>query len=89
MAQAVRDEAEALCRRWSDRHDLPEAATRPDIVIGSFRQLLDTELGRLRPDLIALGAHTRSGPALYSLGRATAELVREPPADLLIARRRA
>ena len=37
------------------------------------------------PDLIALGAHTRSGLSPYTLGSFAANLVRHPPTDLLLA----
>ncbi|AZQ69050.1 universal stress protein [Silicimonas algicola] len=35
---------------------------------------------------LAIGAHARSTPSFHKLGRYTADLIRNPPVDLLVAR---
>jgi nucleotide-binding universal stress UspA family protein len=79
------DDATA-CDRWQSDHHLPADLAQPEIVAGGFGTLMADRVARLRPDLIALGAHTRSGLSLFTLGGTAAELLRDPPCDLLLAR---
>lgn len=86
MARAVRAEAEAQCRAWLRQNPLPDDVEPPDIVAGSVTQIIHARLRDLAPDLLALGAHTRTSPSLFTLGGIAADLVRDPPCDLLLAR---
>lgn len=85
MTQAAAAEAEKLRDHWMSATNLPQDAPAPEVAIGSVRQVMDQKLGSLHSDLLAIGAHTRSGFALRRLGGFAAELVRDPPVDLLIA----
>lgn len=84
MAGAVRKEAEALAHAWKASHGV--VADLPEIVAGSVHQVLDSKLASLKPQLLAVGAHTRSGAGFHKLGSFAAELIRQPPVDLLVAR---
>lgn len=84
FAKAVRREALELAEVWKTDYAL--TGDTPEIVTGSVHQILDRKLQSFAPDLLAVGAHTRSGPGLHRLGSFTAELIRNPPVDLLIAR---
>ena len=86
MARSLTAEAEAERASWLDRFPLPEGMMAPTIEICSFGEMLDRELTGFRPDLLALGAHTRSGLAPHALGGTAARLIRTPRCDLLIAR---
>lgn len=84
MERAVRREAENAAAIWKEAFAVP--GETPEIVTGSVTQVLAQEIGRNHPDLMAVGAHTRSGLALHVLGSFATELVRHPPCDLLVAR---
>lgn len=84
MANAVRREVEELARHWQANHAI--VGDMPLIETGGFHQVLDGKLQSFRPQLLAIGAHTRSGPGLHKLGSLAAELIRTPPVDLLVAR---
>ena len=86
MAIALTAEAEAERAAWIARFGLPDGIDAPVIKIGGFGEVLDRELGGFLPDLLALGAHTRSGLAPHALGGAAARLIRTPPCDVLVAR---
>ena len=62
------------------------AGTPPEIIAGSVHQVLDRMMANFKPDLLAIGAHTRSGIGMHRIGAFAAELIREPPVDLLVAR---
>ena len=79
-------EAEEARQRWLDAAPLPEGVAVPDIVEGALGGVFGAELGRTNPHLIALGAHARHGIADLVLGSFARDLVRDPPADLLIAK---
>ena len=86
VAQAMADEAQQLCDDWMAQQPLPAGMEPPQIVTGGLRQVFDRQLHAAEPDLIAIGAHTRGGLAPFTLGSFAAELIRNPPCDLLIAR---
>ena len=79
-------EAEAARRRWLDINPLPDGVAVPEILEGALGGVFGAELSRTAPNLIALGAHARHGIADMVLGSFTRDLVRDPPADLLIAK---
>ena len=78
--------AEEARRRWLDTHPLPGGVSAPEIVEGAPGDVFEAELGRTKPQLVALGAHARHGIAGMVLGGFARDLVRDPPADLLIAK---
>ena len=83
MARAVRRETEELAAAWQKNHGV--LGNVPEVVAGSFREVLERKLKSYRPQVLAIGAHTRSGIGLHKLGSSTASLMRDPPADLLVA----
>ncbi len=84
MEKAVRREAEELAEQWRTHYGVPGEGA--EIVTGSFHMVLDRSLRKYAPDLLALGAHTRTGPGFHRLGGLAAELMRDPPVDLLVTR---
>lgn len=85
LAQAAHQDAQAISAKWQKSHPLPEGMEQPDIVTGAVRGVMDAKMAELSTDLLAIGAHTRSGLSLYRLGKIAAELVRDPPVDLLVS----
>lgn len=57
----------------------------PVIAEGGFLSVLHRARAELKPDLIALGQHSRSGLFHALIGSAAEELLRDPPCDLLVA----
>jgi nucleotide-binding universal stress UspA family protein len=86
MAQAVTAEAERAAADWRARHGIGTEDLDLSLIAESLTRLLQRKLAGTGYDLLAIGAHTRSGPALHGLGGFAAELIRRPPTDLLIAR---
>ena len=84
MAQAVRRETEAKRDAWLAKSAVPGAYPLPEIVTGSVTQALHDKIASITPDLLVLGTHTRS-LALHRLGGFAADLLREPPTDLLLS----
>lgn len=81
----VRD-AEDARDRWMDISPLPPTLPAPEIKTGGLTSVFDAEIARLRPDLIAVGAHARFSLTHPVLGSFARELLRHPPADILIAK---
>ena len=79
-------EAEATEAEWRRTQTLPAGLDNVDLIEGSVDQVLAGVLSRTGADLIALGAHARSGLHAAVVGSVAARLMREPPCDLLIAR---
>ena len=73
-------------RRWMDTAALPEGVDPPEIVEGALGAVLNAEIGRVKPHILAVGAHARHGLADMVLGSVARDLVRDPPADLLLAK---
>ncbi len=93
LRQIVADE-QAMCtaslRNDIERlsADLGEAAPRFDIIMkeGPVEQVVRECAAQLSPDLIALGAHSRSGIAYAIIGSMAEGLLLNAPTDILIAR---
>lgn len=81
-----RHNAELNLKNWSETCALPERLSEVQIIEGAAHMVLAREIARLKPDLLALGAHGRAGQAPSILGSLANDFVREPPCDLLIAR---
>lgn len=79
-------QAEEARRIWLDLTPLPTGVAAPEIVEGAIGSVFAEELARNTPQLIAVGAHARHGMADMVLGSFARDLVRDPPADLLIAK---
>lgn len=86
MSRALIAEAEAVRDTWLAKDRPGLTPDQIEIVTGSLREVMAAQLAKVRPDLIAIGAHTRFALAPHALGSFAAELVRDPPTDLLIAR---
>lgn len=85
MDRELSAEAETARIKWREQENLPDDLCEVTTVTGSFYDMLASQLEAHKPDLIALGAHTRGGLAPYTLGAFAAKLVRNPPTDLLLA----
>ena len=53
---------------------------------GVIRDVIHRQVDRLKPDLLVLGTHGRSGVARAFLGSVAEDLLREPPCDVLAVR---
>lgn len=84
LAKAVRRETQEMSDSWQENHRM--ASAPPEIIAGGVRQVLDRMMANFKPDLLAIGAHTRSGIGMHRIGAFAAELIREPPVDLLVTR---
>ncbi len=83
-ADSVRTEIQEISDAWSA--GLDDSMPQPQIVHGALTPTFEYHLRSFNPDLVALGAHTRPGPSLHKIGSFAAELIRDPPVDLLISR---
>lgn len=82
MRKAVEEETREQSRIWAGGlSPAPEVSLRH----GGVMPRLEAEVRSFGPDLIAVGANTRS-MSFTALGSFTSELVRNPPADILISR---
>lgn len=88
MSRALIAEAEAARDAWLHQGGPGLAADRIALVTGGLHQVMADQMASLRPDLVAIGANTRFSLAPHLLGSFAAELVRDPPTDLLIACRK-
>lgn len=77
--------AQEVNAAWMEENNLTGIINAPEIIVGGLRKTLKQKLKEDTPDLLAIGAHTRSGIALQKLGSFAADLVRDPPVDLLIS----
>lgn len=85
MSQALIAEAETARTGWLAKDGPGLEADQITLAIGSLSQVMADQLASVRPDLVAIGSHTRFSLAPHLLGSFAAELVRDPPTDLLIA----
>lgn len=85
MDQEMTEQARQALTSWRAKEGLSAVESAVEIVTGSLWEVLSQKIDTARPDLIALGAHTRSAMAAFTLGSFTADLVRDPPTDLLLA----
>lgn len=82
---ASTQDTEKVRDHWVAGNALPDGTPQTEIIAGSVGVVMEEELLDLEPDLLAIGAHTRAGLAMRRLGAFAAELVRQPPVDLLIS----
>lgn len=85
MDRELTAESEAKRTAWCDAHGLDAELCAVTTVTSSFYDMIDTQIRAHCPDLIVMGAHTRSGFSPHTLGGFAANLVRQPPTDLLLA----
>lgn len=83
FAREVQRETEAQAEAWAE--GLPASLPKTELVHDGYGSGCQKEISAYKPDLIAVGANTRS-LSFTGLGSFTAELLRTPPTDLLIAR---
>lgn len=83
LAKAVEAEVSAQAAAWARATEPPLPAV--ELRHGGLGPGLHRVFAELSPDLVAIGAHARS-LSFTGLGGFAAELLRDPPADLLIAR---
>ena len=76
-------EAEAEIDTWMTDNRLPPEA-RPTVLDAGPMTALQEMRHQVMPDLITLGGHGRTGLARWLLGGFAAELIRDPPCDLLV-----
>ena len=82
-AKTVAKEITGQAEAWSS--SLPAAVPGVDLVHGGLGQTVAQSINSFQPELLTIGAHTRS-VSISGLGSFTSELVRDPPTDLLITR---
>lgn len=85
MDHELTAEAEATRNTWCAAQGLSKELCAVTPVTGSLGPVTDRHIKDFKPDLIALGTHTRSRFSIHPLGRFAAALVRDPPTDLLLA----
>lgn len=83
FARAVERETAAQAASWAEK--LPPSLEKVVLVHESVGASLSREMRSFSPDLLAVGANTR-GVSFTGLGSFTANIVRNPPTDILIAR---
>ncbi|MGG7566790.1 universal stress protein [Rhodovulum sp. DZ06] len=83
MSRAVKAETEAQAAAWAA--GAGEALPQVELSHGGLGAGLHGVIAAFKPDLLAIGAHTRS-LSFTGLGGFAAELLRDPPCDLLITR---
>jgi len=83
VGKAEKREAVARAKAWAAT--LPGEAVEVELVHGPVGAGVQDEVTRFKPDLLAVGAHTRSA-SFSGLGSFTSDLVRDPPVDVLVTR---
>jgi nucleotide-binding universal stress UspA family protein len=83
-APFVKD-AENRNKAWQARGPRLGDLQPTDILVGPISFVLKREVTARNPDLLALGAHNTKGAVDWLLGSIAADLIREPPCDLLVA----
>ena len=81
-----RKQAEDQFAQWAADNALPADLPAPRFIDASPAVALNQVMAEDKPDLLALGAHSRSNLGRYVLGGFTNTLIRNPPCDLLVAR---
>lgn len=84
MEKWSRNEAEDEALAWHAKYGM--SGELPEVVTGGIFQVLESKMQSDEPDLLAIGAHTRSGLGFHRLGALASGLIRNPPTDLLVAR---
>lgn len=85
-ALPFRKEAIQNLESWRQTYDVPTDLPEPMLVDASPGMALEQMMTKHNPDMLIMGAHTRSNLSRYILGGFTSRLVRNPPCDLLIAK---
>ena len=83
-APFVKD-AEIRSKAWQARGARLGDLQPTDVLVGPISFVLKREVKARQPDLLALGAHNTKGAVDWLLGSIAADLIREPPCDLLVA----
>lgn len=83
---SFRAEAERDFETWKTIHRLPQDTPLPVFFEGRPQDAIDALMNAKAYDLLAIGGHTRADGGRYFVGRLTANLIRTPPCDLLIAK---
>lgn len=81
------EEAAADLSAWWPKSGMPAVCARPDPEVGEVIEVLEAAIGRVHPDLLAVGAHGRPMLAPTFLGSLTESVLRNPPCDVLLVRR--
>ncbi len=87
-SDAFRSEAKGELDHWLAKAELPGSTPQIELLDGSVNQVLLKRIAEFKPDLIAIGAHGRASVAPGMIGSLTRDLKRNPPCDMLVARRR-
>lgn len=85
MERALIREAEATRTEWCAAQGLADELCAVSPVTGSLGEVIDRRIRSFKPDLIALGVHTRNRLAPHTVGSFAAALLRDPPTDILLA----
>ncbi len=85
MDREMTEEAMAVRSDWCEAQGLAEELCQVTPLSGSLTEVLDRQFQAFKPDLIALGTHTRGRFSTHPLGSFAAELLHDPPADILLA----
>lgn len=80
------DEAEREVDDWIAACAIPATIPRPQIIEGTPFEALSKTMRAFQPDLLVIGVHSRAGIGRWILGSVAADLIRDPPCDLLVAR---
>ena len=81
------DLARADLDGWIAANEIGEALDEARLEEGGVTVAFARMIAEAKPQLVAIGAHGRGGLNPTLLGRFAAELLRDPPCDLLIVRR--
>ena len=85
-AVSFRNEAANEFDTWTSVYGLPKTLPEPVFYEGPPQDAVATLMAAGTYDLLAIGGHTKADGGRYFTGRFTADLVRTPPCDLLIAK---
>jgi len=77
-------QAEVLRGAFLASEGLPPTLHLPEIIPGGVHPVLSFRVEELEPDLITIGTHSGRDPGV--LGNYARDLMRDPPADLLVAK---
>lgn len=83
---SFRKEAEQDYETWKAMNVLPDNLPSPVFVEANAMDALHEMMDDNTYDLLVIGAHTRSNAGRYFLGNFSADLIRKPPCDLLLAK---
>lgn len=83
---SFRKEAEQDYETWKSMNVLPDNLPGPVFIEANAMDALHEMMDDKTYDLLAVGAHTRSNAGRYFLGNFSADLIRKPPCDLLLAK---